>query len=165
MPSTSNYNWQLPAEGGDQGSWGGKLNTVLTAVDAALKAVSNVASAALAKAGGTMTGRADLHSASLKVQTVASTSGTVTLDLSTGQYWVINCTGNFDLALTAPPAGQVAYAVVLVLKDGFGKVLSWPNVRWGTSGAPQLSLGGKTDVVLLLIDPEGTKGFLVESGM
>lgn len=57
---TVNYAWNLPLVGGDVGAWGAMLNAILgddaTGVDAIVKGVSNVANAALPKAGGTMTG-------------------------------------------------------------------------------------------------------------
>lgn len=57
---TTNYGWNLPNVGGDVGAWGGLLNSILgddaTGIDPIVKGVSNVANAALPKAGGTMTG-------------------------------------------------------------------------------------------------------------
>lgn len=48
MPTTPNYSWDAPSVGADTDTWGTKLNTVLTEIDADLKAVSDVADAALA---------------------------------------------------------------------------------------------------------------------
>lgn len=57
MPTfTVNYNLSKPTPSGDSGSWGNQLNDDMDAIDSALKAVSDVADAALPKAGGTMTG-------------------------------------------------------------------------------------------------------------
>ncbi len=57
---TTNYGWTLPTVGGSADAWGTILNTLLgddaTGIDAIVKAVSDVANAALPKAGGAMTG-------------------------------------------------------------------------------------------------------------
>src|SRR5690606_27975677 len=57
---TSNYNWTLPTVGGSADAWGTILNAIIgddaTGIDAVVKAVSDVANAALPKAGGTVTG-------------------------------------------------------------------------------------------------------------
>jgi hypothetical protein len=54
--TTTNYGYVKPEVGASNDTWGGKLNSDLDDIDADLKAVSDVADAALPKAGGTMTG-------------------------------------------------------------------------------------------------------------
>ena len=56
---TTNYGWTKPAVGADLDVWGGYLNTDLDGIDSTVKAVSNVANAALPSTGGTNTGLND----------------------------------------------------------------------------------------------------------
>lgn len=54
--TTANYAWVKPEVGASADTWGTKNNVTLDSQDATVKAVSDVANAALPKAGGTMTG-------------------------------------------------------------------------------------------------------------
>ena len=54
---TPNYNLAQPEVGGELDTWGGLLNADFGILDTALKAVSDVANAALPKAGGTIAGQ------------------------------------------------------------------------------------------------------------
>lgn len=56
MPTTTNYGVNLPTVGADDASWGQENNDTHQAWDTNIKAVSNVANAALPKAGGLLTG-------------------------------------------------------------------------------------------------------------
>jgi hypothetical protein len=56
MSTTANYGWAKPTVAADADTWGTKINTALDDIDVDLAAVSVVASAALPKAGGTLTG-------------------------------------------------------------------------------------------------------------
>lgn len=59
---TPNYNLAQPEVGGEPDTWGGLLNADLGTLDTVIKAISDVANAALPKAGGTMTGPLTLQS-------------------------------------------------------------------------------------------------------
>jgi hypothetical protein len=87
--TTTNYGWTKPEVGGSNGSWGTKLNTDLDEVDVDVFAVSGVASAALPKAGGTMTGRLvfdPVTGTSLGTPVTATPAGAaVALDLNLGR--------------------------------------------------------------------------------
>lgn len=93
--TTVNYGWTMPEVGASPATWGTKLNdfmgktTGVLGVDAVLKAVSNVANAALPQAGGTVTG--ELIYNRLRSVPVALTNGTsVTVDLSAGDMFTLN---------------------------------------------------------------------------
>lgn len=60
MPTTVNFSWAYPTPGGDKDTWGAILNAAWDAADATVFSVSNVANAALPKAGGTLTGQLSL---------------------------------------------------------------------------------------------------------
>lgn len=55
--TTTNYSFTKPENGASDDSWGIKLNANWDALDTALKSVSDTASGALPKAGGTATGK------------------------------------------------------------------------------------------------------------
>ncbi len=61
---TPNYNLAQPEVGGEIDTWGGLLNADLLTLDTTIKAVSDVANAAVPKAGGTMTGQLNITPAS-----------------------------------------------------------------------------------------------------
>jgi len=65
--ATTNYSWILPEVGSDAGAWGGHLNSNLTDQDTTVKAISDVADAALPKAGGTMSGDITFSQAAAKI--------------------------------------------------------------------------------------------------
>jgi hypothetical protein len=56
MGTTTNYGWAYPTVNADADTWGTTINATIQAVDTQVKAVSDVANAALPKAGGTLTG-------------------------------------------------------------------------------------------------------------
>jgi len=75
MALTANYSWSKPTVSGSSDTWGTELNTLIDSVDSQLKTVDTTASAALPKAGGTMTG---------KLNTAASATGGAGLNLPHG---------------------------------------------------------------------------------
>ena len=82
MSTTTNYGWTKPTVAGDTDAWGSELNADLDSIDTTVKAVSDVANAALPKAGGAMSGRADLFTATAKHVDLGTTNAAA-LDLST----------------------------------------------------------------------------------
>jgi hypothetical protein len=83
----------------------------------------------------------------------AGNSGTAkTLDLVNGNVQKLTLTGNCTLTLTGPATGTYRSMLLYVFQDGTGsRTITWPgSVKWGTAGAPTLSMGvSKMDKILL----------------
>lgn len=151
--TTTNYGFTKPQDGASNDTWGPKINTNLDLADAAIKGVSDVAAAALPKAGGTMTGRADLKTATLAKSALGSGSGAVDLNLDTAQMFTRTATGNTTFTFSNCPAG--AFGFMLRLTGGGSYVMTWPaTVLWANGLAPDLSTG--TDILVFLTDDGGT---------
>lgn len=162
MPATTNYGWTLPTPTGDRGAWGAILNTAFQSVDTKVKLAETTAGAALPKAGGTMTGRADLKTAT--VASAAITTGA--LDLAVAGHFVLTPPGTVALSFANVPAAGRFCAVILDIVAGLGKV-TFPGVKWGLSSgnvAPTLSAFG-TDRIVLTTHDGGTTwlGVVVET--
>lgn len=153
--ATANYSFNEPVVNGSTGVWGGELNANWASLDTLLKAVSDVADAALARAGGTMTGN-------LKALTLTYTltdegtglSGAVALDLSTADFFVLSITGGVTLTFTnVPSTGSVVFVTLEITSNGAG--VSWPAaVKWSNGVAPTQS--GGTDIYTLYTRDGGT---------
>lgn len=164
MPNpTTNYNFAMPIVGGSIGSWGTILDAFGDAVDATIKAVSDIASAALAKTGGVMSGRLDAQTATMARVDKGPISGAQSFDLSVGQYFTFSVIGPIAAAFVNAPAGQFAYGVILRITNGGSSVITWPaSVKWPSGSAPVLTAAG-IDIVVLLSDDNGVtfRGILV----
>jgi hypothetical protein len=101
---TANYELQKPTPNADGDTWGTLLNNDLDTIDATMKSISNVANAALPKAGGTLTGGL--------TGTTGTFSGTVTAPTFSGAL-----SGN---AATATTAGSVT-GTVAIANGGTGQ--------------------------------------------
>lgn len=145
-PST-NYGWDLPDVGGDSGAWGTLLNEILANgannIDAVLKAVSDVADAALPKAGGTMTGEVQLKTAVADRVDLGSGGGTKTMDFDVANAWNVTVNSDTTLALANVPAGTLLVGGILRIQDGGSAVVTWPTeFRWAGGSAPTLTTSG-----------------------
>lgn len=156
MATTTNYGWSKPNVGGDTGAWGTILNTAIDAIDASLKAVENIATAALAKAGGVMTGRLDLKTSSQARVDKGSISGAQSFDLSLAQYFTLTVGGALTPSFINVPAGTLAQGMIWRLNNGGAFVISWPaSVKWASGTAPTLTAAG-VDLLGFLTDDNGT---------
>ena len=92
------------------------------------------------------------------VETIASASGTVTLDLSQANVWQLEAVDNLTIQFsntTATPAGN-AITVYVEDSDGAGPyTLSWPaSVVWH-NGDTQGEVAANSDIELSLLTPDG----------
>lgn len=154
MPTgTPNYNWQKPDVGDTNNAWGGVLNTLFDAVDAALKAVSNVANAALPKAGGAMTGRLDVLNETFAKHDFGNVSGAVSLDLSLYQVITATITGATTFTFTNVPPN--ASGVLVILTNGGSAAVAFTGAKWASGSMPALTAAG-TDVLAFVTADGGT---------
>ena len=162
MANTANYGWVKPDVGGSRGTWGTALNTAMDAIDTTVKAVSDVASAALAQAGGVMTGRVDLKTSTTARQDKGSISGAQACDLAVAQYFTLTVGGALTLSFTNVPAGTFITGVIFRLTNGGSAAVTWPaGTKWASGVTPVLTAAG-VDVVVLLTDDNGVtwRGFV-----
>jgi hypothetical protein len=155
MASTTNFGWTKPTVSGDTGAWGTLLNAALDAADASLKLIADIANAALAKAGGVMSGRVDLWTATIKRIDMGSINGAQNIDISLAQYFTITVGGALTPSFTNPPAGTFATAVVLRITNAGAFVITWPaSVKWAARTVPVLTAAG-VDMVMFITDDNG----------
>lgn len=154
---TTNYSWDLPATS-DTG-WGTTLNSIIgddaTGIDAVVKAVSDVADAALPKAGGAMTGRQDTHSATHKLTALGQIDGAQNLNLAVANVFSANIGGATTFSFTNVPSGTWMTGFILILTNP-GTNVTWPGtVDWPSGAAPTLTAAG-TDILAFLTIDSGT---------
>lgn len=167
MATTPNYGWTVPTVGGSNSVWGGILNATLTAVDAALFSVSGVASAALAKAGGTMTGDITLRVPTApNFRSVGYRGGP--FNAQNTDYilaladigCVVRCLAATPVAYTIPPQASVAWLGLSANEIGIVNAGSSTLTLTRGVGVSLYASGGSTDANIVL--PARTIGRLVK---
>jgi hypothetical protein len=152
MPQTTNYSWNMPEPGGSGGVWGTILNIALQAIDTVLKAVSDVANAALPKTGGELTGNIKILSDTYTATALGEVSGATAVNLALGRFFSMTVTGATTLALTNAPATGTFAAVVLEITNG-GANVTWPSsVKWPEGELEPLTAAGVYIVTLYTRD-------------
>lgn len=156
---TTNYAWNIPNNLADDGAWGtilriifGEAATDATyapqgGIDKILKAVSDVANAALARAGGTMTGALKVLTEHFTLVNLGSMTGTVNMDLAAADTFYGTVIANTTLTFTNVPTTGSAVFVTLELTNGGAATVTWPgNTKWPGGSPPTLTTSG-VDVV------------------
>lgn len=144
---TTNYSWALPDVGGDGGAWGAMLRTIIgddaTGLDAVVKAISDVANAALPKAGGTLTGEVHVKSDKYTVVAQGNMTGATAINLANGRFFHGTLTGNATVSFSNVPATDSAVFVMLELTNGGAYTITWPaGMAWPGGAAPSLAAAG-----------------------
>jgi hypothetical protein len=142
-------NLSLPTVGGSNNNWGTLLNAALTAAQQFVNGLETAINARLDRAGGTMTGRLDLKTATVARVLLGSVGGPVTLDCATAQYFAAALTGPTTFTFTNAQSGNTATAVVVRLTNGAGNA-TFPGVKWSRGIMPTLS--SDTDLLGFLYD-------------
>lgn len=158
---TTNYSWVQPEVNASIDTWGDKLNADLEAIDGVVFAISEdvdvalpLAIGALPKAGGTMTGRVDGHTATMKFEDLGAVAGATDIDVAEADLYRCQPNGAVTFAFTNVPnvVGQ-AVMVGLLLEQGGAQTLSWPaSVRWAGGIAPVFSSTGEDFIIFLTFD-------------
>jgi hypothetical protein len=154
---TTNYGWNVPTDLGDSGAWGAMLRTIFgddaTGVDAVVKAISDVADAALARAGGSMTGEIDVLTERFLGGNLGNMSGTVTMDLDTVNCFYGTATGTITFAFSNVPATGDFVFVTLEITNGGSQTINWPAaVTWPGGAPPDLTTAGVDTITLYTRD-------------
>lgn len=157
---TTNYSWNLPTVGGSTGSWGGELNSIIgddaTGIDAVVKAVSDVADAALPKAGGTMTGEVTILTATHTVVDLGATiSGSTALNFASGDFFHGTINGATTFTVSNVPADDAFFFVIELTNPGSSSI-TWPTgTTWDGGAAPSFTASG-VDVIVFYTRDGGT---------
>ena len=121
--------------------------------DAILTSTTTTATAALPKAGGTMTGTLVAKVATTATDTDTSNTGSITLDFSANQNFVLTLTGNVTLANPSTEnVGQSGF--IAFIQDGTGSRTITLGTDYETAAAAGLTLtstASATDLVPYLV--------------
>ena len=143
---TTNYSWALPDQGSDAGSWGTMLNTIIgddvTGLDAVIKAISDVADAALPLAGGVITGDVEFAVGARLIED-DSAMAALEIDFALGNFFSKTLSsGNNTFTMTGEPtSGKVQFITLELTQPAGGDgTVTWPAaVDWQQGIAPTLS--------------------------
>lgn len=157
MPVTPVFSWVMPTVGGSSGVWGTELNSMFLAIETTVNSIKTTADAALARAGGTMTGNLGVFTEDYTVVDKGNISSSVTFDVSAGNFQHGTVTGNTGtVAFSNWPASGRAAFITLELTNGGAFTFTWPGaVIWDGGSAPTLQTSG-VDVLVFYSRNGGT---------
>lgn len=145
MPTTSNFGWTTPVDGGSPGVWGALLNAAIDAIDSDLNTVKTTADAAMPKAGGAFTGNVDHKTGTMTVSALGTQIGTVDIDLDDADYFTVakgasSITFNFT---NYPASGKTEFWMIEVDNaDKIVNILFPGEVKWHDASAPTIQTNG-----------------------
>lgn len=144
-----------PTVGGDNGSWGTKLNAALDAIVSYVNNHDTTLAGKVAKAGDSMTGLLNVLTATLAHVHLVS-AGAQTLNLALGQSFDTTITSPTTFAISnMPSTANAMFAFVLRLVNGGSSAITWPaTIKWASGAAPALTAAG-TDVLVFVTDDQG----------
>lgn len=162
--NTTNYSFPKPDVSGSTGTWGAQLNTNLDSIDTEIKNRENaidatviVANAALPKAGGVMTGEADLLTSRATRVDIGNTGASFAMDLDLAQAF----TATVDEATTQsfsnlPTGGTFSVGAILKLTNGGAFLVTWDAaIDWAGGTVPTFTTSG-VDIIAFVTFDEGT---------
>ena len=157
--ATANYSWVIPTVDGSNGVWGELLNDIFDSgtnnLDDLIKAISDVADAALPAAGGTLTGTLKVLDTEYTVVAKGNISGAVTFDLATGNMFTATITAEVtSVTFTNVPAEGCVVTLRLVNSGAYAfgtGTKNWP----GGSPPSDLATAG-THIVTAVTADGGT---------
>lgn len=145
MATTTNFNFNLPAIGGDSDAWGTKLNNNWTSLDTLLYAGGD--------GGGTVINLDGYTANAMTLTAVASididgpiteqvhtlgTIGTVDVDAANGTVQTVAMSGNVTIT-SSLTTGQ--FVTLRFTSVGGNDDVTWPTMQWMFGSAPPLEVG------------------------
>lgn len=87
---------------------------------------------------------------------IGNATGSVTIDLTNGNFFTATTTGTTTWTFSNPPSGTTAGGFVLELTNGGSQTQNWPAAtKWPGGTAPTLTASG-VDVLVFITDDGGT---------
>jgi hypothetical protein len=139
--ATTIYGWTLPVINGSLNDWGNILNTAFEDIDGDLDAADTLATAALARTGGTMTGALTTDVVTQPVETISA----VAIDWSSGNSFTKTLSASPTFTFLNVPGTGAQYIVVRLVNNG-SYTVTWPaTINWPSGSAPTQTVLG-TDI-------------------
>ena len=162
MADTANFGWTKPVNGAT--GWDVTLNALFDDVDTDADAIKTTADAALPLAGGVMTGRVDVFSATAGLTALGSISGATDIDLSLSDVFSATIAGATTFSFTNTPSGTWLTGFIVFLTNG-GTNVTWPaSVDWPSGAEPSLQASGVDILGFMTIDSGTTWHGVLISG-
>jgi hypothetical protein len=87
---------------------------------------------------------------------IGNATGSITIDLTNGNFFTATTTGTTTWTFSNPPSGTTAGGFVLELTNGGSQTQNWPlATKWPGGTAPTLTTSG-VDVLVFITDDGGT---------